>query len=670
MRARYCRPAAEFQLKSVSRCGPHLKYKNPTERDTCPAPPPKPPKDDRLFWGALTMLVLAGGFAFYAKQSPEVRDWLTLHAPWFDDFIAIAYEENMTYKEFAEQCVDDLKKYINDYSEDRKPKQCSLDGDIKPVEAAPPPPPKDEGSDEKPKCEVLPPPVITKGICEIEECIKDLGEAVINNYITAKDACNYYNTLVEDTMVNFCMTKLKEIHGAKAERLDLVQQSSDNICDATTKMDELSRYLECGVQAPKEHINAVRGLITDLRDKISAARMQYQWENDKSVALDAQVDKVEELVTKYTDENQTLFSGLRYDHKKPVLQGDPDLLLYHTFRYATKLQVELCEASAGMTERINRGLETLPQTEKDLKNRNYAIQAEYKKRKYELDREYRKRADDQRANNDKTLKDALKKQLERHEEQLQIKLAQKEKETTIKLNKMVAEKVAAEKKIFANQLAEMAAKLKIVEDKLNARLKAERETRRSQQLWEAGASLLAATKKGDKVIRVDKELKAIENASGDDDKLVKTVLKAIPESVRTNGIVPESVLRERYHRMEKAALRVALVEQDGGPLPIYFLSWLQSMMLFMKLSCIPQAEQDKLPQEPFQGLDTFDLLRRARFWIERGNLAAALRYVSSLEGASRLAASTWFDAARSHLETRQAAEAVLAHAAALGLQYI
>ncbi|XP_028163724.1 MICOS complex subunit MIC60-like, partial [Ostrinia furnacalis] len=292
--------------------------------------------------------------------------------------------------------------------------------------------------------------------------------------------------------------------------------------------------------------------------------------------------KVEELVTKYTDENQTLFSGLRYDHKKPVLQGDPDLLLYHTFRYATKLKTELCEASAGMTERINRGLETLPQTEKDLKNRNYAIQAEYKKRKYELDREYRKRADDQRANNDKTLKDALKKQLERHEEQLQIKLAQKEKETTIKLNKMVAEKVAAEKKIFANQLAEMAAKLKIVEDKLNARLKAERETRRSQQLWEAGASLLAATKKGDKVIRVDKELKAIENASGDDDKLVKTVLKAIPESVRTNGIVPESVLRERYHRMEKAALRVALVEQDGGPLPIYFLSWLQSMMLFMK----------------------------------------------------------------------------------------
>ncbi|CAG9794825.1 unnamed protein product [Diatraea saccharalis] len=94
----------------------------------------------------------------------------------------------------------------------------------------------------------------------------------------------------------------------------------------------------------------------------------------------------------------------------------------------------------------------------------------------------------------------------------------------------------------------MAAKLKVVEDKLNARLKAEKETRRSQQLWSAGASLLAATQKGDPFVRVDKELKAIEKAKGDGDKLVETVLKAIPESVRTQGIVPESVLKERYHR--------------------------------------------------------------------------------------------------------------------------
>lgn len=54
----------------------------------------------------------------------------------------------------------------------------------------------------------------------------------------------------------------------------------------------------------------------------------------------------------------------------------------------------------------------------------------------------------------------------------------------------------------------------------------------------------------------------------------------------------------------------------------------------------------------------------------QGNLAAAIRYVSLLQGASLGAAMTWRDAALAHLETKQAAEAVLAHATALGLQYI
>ena len=56
--------------------------------------------------------------------------------------------------------------------------------------------------------------------------------------------------------------------------------------------------------------------------------------------------------------------------------------------------------------------------------------------------------------------------------------------------------------------------------------------------------------------------------------------------------------------------------------------------------------------------------------MERGNLAVAVRYVDSLKGASRAAANKWFEAARAHLEVRQAAEAVLAHAAAMGLRYI
>lgn len=48
--------------------------------------------------------------------------------------------------------------------------------------------------------------------------------------------------------------------------------------------------------------------------------------------------------------------------------------------------------------------------------------------------------------------------------------------------------------------------------------------------------------------------------------------------------------------------------------------------------------------------------------MDRGNLAAVLRYVNLLQGAPRAAAICWVEDARRHLEIRQAAETVMAHA--------
>lgn len=56
--------------------------------------------------------------------------------------------------------------------------------------------------------------------------------------------------------------------------------------------------------------------------------------------------------------------------------------------------------------------------------------------------------------------------------------------------------------------------------------------------------------------------------------------------------------------------------------------------------------------------------------MDHGNLPAALRYVNLLQGAPRAAAKPWLDAARRHLEIRQAAEAVMAHASVSGLLYL
>ncbi|XP_068625459.1 MICOS complex subunit Mic60-like isoform X3 [Battus philenor] len=466
---------------------------------------------------------------------------------------------------------------------------------------------------------------MTKDICEVEACLKDLYETTINNYETAKAACAYYNQLVEDTMTDFSVPKLKDLYKAMNERMELVKVSLRNASEAQEGMGELTRYMECGIQAPQEAIEKTKEMLSVCSDKMMTACIQFQWENDKALVRDRQWQMVESKIDRYTEENEVILPGVHYAQNKLKLTGDSDLLLYHTYRYKRQLEDELNEAVAGLRERVNRAVEdTPPNNEKEQKDRNSFLESTLKEQRAQMDKDFKTREEDLKKRNEDLLKDALRKQLQRHQETLDKKLAQREEEATAKLDRMVAEKVAAEKKIFAQQRSEMAAKLKILENKL----------------------------------------------AGGEDKLVATVMKSIPKTVWNYGVVPESVLKANYYKMEKTALKVALVEREGSPLPIYFVSWIQSLFLSFKVSGIPQVEVDNPPKEPPEDLDTFDSLQRARFWIERGDLATAIRYVASLEGASLVAAETWLEAARDHLEIRQAAEAIIAHAAALGLQYI
>ncbi|XP_063369331.1 MICOS complex subunit Mic60-like [Cydia amplana] len=698
-------------------------YSQVQVRDPCkqPDPCPPPPKDDRAFWGAMAILFTMGCFGVYCKHTPEARDWLSINAAWFDDLIAIAYQENKTYGEHAKDFVKAIQEYMNrpepprlcdsagkpikqlmayqenkTYGEHAKdfvkaiqeymnrsepPRLCDSAG--KPIKQPPkekkkeaidivcPKKPEDEGPLDPKKCPVAMKPASLKTICDIEKCLLSTGEECLNNYWTAKEACRVYNELVEDHLTNFTLDRLKALRPAMLERFRLL---NEHACAATKHLhtlEELGRIMECGVSAPKDAVDNTNAMLKQFMAQVKAMQTEYVWEQDRALAADAKWQYVEKLLDQYIKENEVMFPGTAYDSEKPNIVGGTDLLLIHTLKYKNMLEAVLKADSQAASERAGRGVATLPQDANAVKAREALILNAYRKKQGELDQWYKMKLDWQKGEVDKALKKAVAESKERHERQMVINLKQKEEEATKKLNKMVDEAVEAQKAKFARELRDLSLKVQATENKLEARLKAEREAKRSQQLWSAGASLLAKTKKGDPHVCVAREIKAIEAAVGDGDKLVLTVLKSIPEQVRKEGLVPESVLRERYHLMEKTAKHVALVELEGSPMPVYIVSWIQSMLLFMRLSGIPQKDIDnpmKCKKE-LEELDTFDRLNYARYWIEQGNLAPALRYVESLEGASRVAADTWYKDAKTHLEIKQAAEAVIAHATALALQY-
>lgn len=152
----------------------------------------------------------------------------------------------------------------------------------------------------------------------------------------------------------------------------------------------------------------------------------------------------------------------------------------------------------------------------------------------------------------------------------------------------------------------------------------------------------------------------------------------------------EDALRERFINVERVARKLALVPEGGASLPVYFLSYLQSLFI---LKPDDPISQDELQNKPFDysKLDTYDILNRARqvnlllltlniylisfafcfrYFVDRGDLLQALKYMNLLQGGARRVACDWLNETRLTLETKQAANTLMAHAAASGLLYL
>lgn len=158
-----------------------------------------------------------------------------------------------------------------------------------------------------------------------------------------------------------------------------------------------------------------------------------------------------------------------------------------------------------------------------------------------------------------------------------------------------------------------------------------------------------------------KEVEAISDA-GSKHPFVETLINSIPEEALDRGVWTEDSLRERFPRVNKVCRRVAMIDETGNSLFMYFLSYIQSFFVFD--SVYAKSEDDYVDLDK---LDTFSILGHAEYWLEKGDLEQAVRFMNQLTGAPRHVASDWLKEAKLLLETRQAAYALTAFASASGL---
>lgn len=155
---------------------------------------------------------------------------------------------------------------------------------------------------------------------------------------------------------------------------------------------------------------------------------------------------------------------------------------------------------------------------------------------------------------------------------------------------------------------------------------------------------------------------AIKEVAGPENNFVNAVIDKIPEAALRRGVFNEDSLRERWDRIQRTCKRVALIDENGGSLFRYFVSYFQSILVFT--DSVPPLEGEEID---VGSLDVFKLVAYTTYYVEKGDLEQALRYANLLQGMPKKVAGDWVKEARLLLETSQIAAVLSSQASASGL---
>ena len=204
---------------------------------------------------------------------------------------------------------------------------------------------------------------------------------------------------------------------------------------------------------------------------------------------------------------------------------------------------------------------------------------------------------------------------------------------------------------------------------ISARAELEKQGRRAQELWLACQTLSATIEQGhahggnnDSGRRkpLAGDLEAIREM-GASNPFISAIIESFPRESVTSGVWTEASLYERFEQVYRVARKVALVDETGGSLYKYALSYVTNWFV------IPYGKTLRADSVVDDSISQYALLDSARYHMIQGNFELAIRLVNQLRGEARRVASDWLKEARLTLEAKQAAKCLITHSAAAGM---
>lgn len=521
---------------------------------------------------------------------------------------------------------------------------------------------------------------VPKSISDLERQIDVAAATAIKEYGKAvqvlKDYTNEVKRVVDESVDKLDSSSWVLLRNRTSARDTALKAAEDAADDARENIEKLHRLLNSrDIKCSDELKDKARENIAAYLEHLKKAKEDVYKARNLANLGEKYWKKVETARNFFIDEIESLFPGINLSEKKlDMSKEDLDLFIVHAFTQVVAHQKELQKLQIEGDQQLKRALEAVRGTDQ---SEAVKAQLEYEiaKEKRDLNLHNQRKLLAIRAELERNLRNQMKRQSEAHTDHLADALAQKEVEMKRKFQRELDEKITTEQAAYKLQLAAMLGKLKGMDAALKGRADAEKSAHQAQALWGACQSLWSSIRSGqpgkswrEQLRPLQDEISAVARAA-EGDELVGVVLKGLPESAKNRGVYPEDALRERFIKVEEVSRRLALVPAEGARLPMYFLSYLQAALIAKPDVPISKDELEDKPFD-FSKLDTYDILNRARYWLDRGDLVKTVQYMNLLQGASRKAALDWLNEARLLLETQQAASTLMAHAASSGVRFL
>lgn len=667
-------------------------------------------KSGRLFYYTLGAVIIGtGAVVAYAKHDEDFRALLRDNVPGSDEFISFVTAEETSPIDYLLRLIADLastlkREVMTMFGQESGSKEMVPCDDKKQPYVPPKPIFKDidvkgDKTDEKRiytqlpdgEIEIKPVPepekpedyseaVTPKNLKELEEAINSSSGLAVKTYTDAvcalRDLAEDIYQLVDSSVENVDPRIWSKIKKKTQEREQLIAEADKALKTVTESSKKFKAMLDDpAFPGDEDTKNIVRLSIRRNNEAVANAKKTYSQEVTRASITEKYWNKVLEARKNFTDEIEALFPNVRINDKKANFkEGEMDLFFLYTYQMILFYQKELNKLDTLGNLRLVQALEQSKLG--DPLAIDAAIEQEVDKERRKIGLEFQKRLLNMKVDCEKAMRIQLKRQAEAHSDHLSEVVDMKEKDMERQMKRMLDEKLNEERTKFKEEVAAMVARLRGIDDVMKCRASADRKARASQALWAACQALEAAlrgpggcTPPAEEAMKpLEDEVSLILKAGAPDDEMVDAVVASIPQEARLRGVYPDSVLRNRFLNVERVAKRVALLPDGGASLPVMLLSYIQSFFIINPANPIPPHELANQPVEVGK-FNTFEILQRARYWVDRGDFAQALRYMLLLEGAPHVVAKDWINETRIFLETQQAAVALMAHASAAGLAY-